>query len=42
MQPDQKSYADISDNWPVDSWTVTEPNDVYQIAYIRLLSKFTM
>jgi hypothetical protein len=42
MQPDQKSYADISDKWPVDSWTVTEPNDVYQIAYIRLLSKFTM
>jgi hypothetical protein len=42
MQPDQKSYADISDNWPIDSWTVTEPNDVYQIAYIRLLSKFTM
>jgi hypothetical protein len=42
MQPDQKSYADFSDGWPVDSWTVTEPNDVYQIAYIRLLSKFTM
>jgi hypothetical protein len=42
LQPDQKSYADISDNWPIDSWTVTEPNDVYQIAYIRLLSKFSM
>jgi hypothetical protein len=39
-QPDQKSYKDFNDNWPLDSWSVTEPDDGYQAKYIRLLSKF--
>lgn len=39
-QPDQKSYLDFNDSWPLDSWQVTEPDDGYQTKYIRLLSKF--
>lgn len=39
-QPSQKSYAQFNDDWPIDSWQVTEPDDGYQAAYIRLLSKF--
>lgn len=39
-QPPQKSYKDFGANWPLDSWSVTEPSDGYQVAYIRLLSKF--
>jgi endoglucanase len=40
QQPDQKSYLDFNDDWPLDSWQVTEPDDGYQAKYIRLLSKF--
>ena len=39
-QPPQKSYLDFNGNWPLDSWQVTEPDDGYQVNYIRLLSKF--
>lgn len=39
-QPPMKSYADINNNWPVDSWALTEPSCGYQVSYIRLLSKF--
>jgi len=39
-QPAMKSYMDINTNWPVDSWSITEPSDGYQTDYIRLLSKF--
>jgi hypothetical protein len=39
-QPAQKAYKDFNDNWPLDSWQVTEPDDGYQAHYIRLLSKF--
>jgi hypothetical protein len=39
-QPPQKSYADFNTGWPIDSWQVTEPDLLYQTAYIRLLSKF--
>jgi endoglucanase len=39
-QPNQKSYLDFNDDWPLDSWQVTEPDDGYQIKYIRLLAKF--
>ena len=39
-QPAQKSYKDFNTSWPLDSWSVTEPSDGYQVAYIRLLSKF--
>lgn len=39
-QPPQKSYVDFGTSWPIDSWSVTEPDLLYQTAYIRLLSKF--
>ena len=39
-QPAQKSYKEFNNNWPLDSWQVTEPSDGYQVPYIRLLSKF--
>lgn len=39
-QPDQKSYFDFNDSWPLNSWSVTENSNGYQTAYIRLLSKF--
>lgn len=39
-QPAMKSYLDFNGNWPQNSWAVTENSCGYQIAYIRLLSKF--
>ncbi len=39
-QPAQKSYLDFNTSWPLDSWSVTENSDGYQVAYIRLLSQF--
>lgn len=39
-QPAQKSYKDFNTSWPLNSWTVTENSNGYQVAYIRLLSKF--
>lgn len=39
-QPDQKSYLDFNTSWPLNSWAVSENSCGYQVAYIRLLSKF--
>ncbi len=39
-QPAQKSYRDWNDDWPENSWSVTEPAIYYQSAYVRLLSAF--
>ncbi len=39
-QPKQKSYKDFNTSWPLNSWSVTENSNGYQISYIRLLSKF--
>ena len=39
-QPAMKSYLDFNSNWPLNSWSVTENSNGYQISYIRLLSKF--
>jgi len=39
-QPAMKSYLDFNGNWPQNSWSVTENSCGYQIAYIRLLSKY--
>ena len=39
-QPSSKSYTDFNEGWPINSWEVTENSNSYQIAYIRLLSKF--
>lgn len=38
-QPPQKSYKDFNTGWPLGAWSVTEPSNGYQVAYIRLLSK---
>ncbi|MFI1770900.1 glycoside hydrolase family 9 protein [Thalassobellus citreus] len=39
-QPKQKAYDDFNTSWPMNSWEVTENSNGYQVAYIRLLSKF--
>jgi len=39
-QPAQKSYLDFNDNWPNNSWEITEPAIYYQAAYVRLLANF--
>ncbi len=39
-QPEQKSYLDFNTSWPLNSWSVTENHNAYQVHYIRLLSKF--
>lgn len=39
-QPKQKSYKDFNTSWPLNSWSVTENSNGYQVWYIRLLSKF--
>lgn len=39
-QPAQKSYRDFNDSWPINSWSVTENHNSYQVHYLRLLSKF--
>jgi hypothetical protein len=39
-QPEQKAYKDFNTSWPLNSWSVTENSNGYQVAYIRLLSKF--
>jgi len=39
-QPAQKSYKDFNASWPLNSWSVSENSGGYQVAYIRLLSKF--
>jgi len=39
-QPKQKAYDDFNTSWPMNSWEITENSNGYQVAYIRLLSKF--
>jgi endoglucanase len=39
-QPAQKSYKDFNTSWPLNSWSVTENSNGYQLNYIRLLSRF--
>lgn len=39
-QPPMKAYLDFNTSWPLNSWEVTENHNDYQVAYIRLLSKF--
>ncbi|MEP6341691.1 MAG: glycoside hydrolase family 9 protein [Maricaulaceae bacterium] len=38
-QPDAKSYVDFNDDWPLNSWEVTENSLGYQTHYLRLISK---
>jgi len=39
-QPAMKAYLDFNTSWPLNSWQVTENHNDYQVAYVRLLSKF--
>lgn len=39
-QPPQKSYKDFNTGWPLNSWSVSEPSNGYQVNYIRLLARF--
>ena len=39
-QPKQKAYDDFNTNWPMNSWEISENSNGYQLAYIKLLSKF--
>ncbi|MBA2613301.1 MAG: glycoside hydrolase family 9 protein [Bacteroidetes bacterium] len=39
-QPIQKSYKDFNNDWPVNSWTITEAGIYTNAAYVRMLSKF--
>jgi endoglucanase len=39
-QPAMKSYLDFNTSWPLNSWQVTENHNDYQVAYLRLLSKY--
>jgi endoglucanase len=39
-QPPMKSYLDFNTSWPLNSWQITENHNDYQVAYLRLLSKF--
>lgn len=39
-QPIQKSYKDFNNDWPVNSWEITEAGIYTNAAYVRLLSKF--
>jgi len=39
-QPIQKSYKDFNNDWPVNSWEITEAGIYTNAAYVRLLSRF--
>jgi hypothetical protein len=39
-QPIQKSYKDFNNDWPVNSWTISEAGIYTNAAYVRMLSKF--
>ncbi|HTF97413.1 MAG TPA: glycoside hydrolase family 9 protein [Cellvibrio sp.] len=39
-QPPMKAYLDFNTSWPLNSWQITENHNDYQVAYLRLLSKF--
>jgi hypothetical protein len=39
-QPEAKSYKDFNTGWPLSSWSVSEPSNGYQVAYLKLLARF--
>jgi endoglucanase len=39
-QPALKSYRQTNEDWPANSWQVTEPSTTYQAQYIRVLAKY--
>ncbi|MCL2183287.1 MAG: glycoside hydrolase family 9 protein [Chitinispirillia bacterium] len=38
--PPAKMYIESGIDWPINTWEITENSNGYQLAYIRLLSKF--
>lgn len=38
-QPSAKSYKDFNDGWPLNSWSVSDVSNGYQVNYPRLLSR---
>ncbi len=40
-QPPMKSYLGFNTSWPLNSWQVSENHNDYQVAYIRLLARFS-
>jgi len=40
-QPQQKSYLDFNDDWPMNSWEISEPAIYYQASFVRLAAAFT-
>jgi len=39
-QPNQKSYLDFNDDFPLNSWAWSEPSITYQATYVRLAAHF--
>ena len=39
-QPVQKSYLDFNNDWPINSWEITEAGIYTNASYVRMLSKF--
>lgn len=39
-QPALKSYRQFNDDWPLNSWEVTEPSTAYQANYVRALAPY--
>ena len=39
-QPALKSYLEFNEDWPANSWQVTEPSTGYQAHYISVLAKY--
>ncbi len=39
-QPPLKAYADFNDDWPLNSWQISENSNLYQSAYLRLLAHY--
>jgi hypothetical protein len=39
-QPAMKSYRQFNEDWPANSWQVTEPSTGYQASYIRALAAY--
>jgi endoglucanase len=39
-QPPSKSFRDFNEDWPANSYAVTEPSTGYQAQYIRVLARY--
>jgi hypothetical protein len=39
-QPPLKAYRDFNDDWPANSFAISEPSTTYQAQYIRVLARY--